>query len=75
MKKALLFGVGLGLSVLSWAQETTTLDLTDYMGQLQDSAETQVENLLPLLGEIATIGIVLFLALWAFRAVKRFLGR
>lgn len=75
MKKALLFGVGLGLSALSWAQETTTLDLTDYMGQLQDSAETQVESLLPLLGEIATIGIVLFLALWAFRAVKRFLGR
>lgn len=75
MKKALVMLGVVGVSALSFAQEASGLNLTQFMGTLQTTTENQVTTMLPLLGEIATIGIVLFLALWAFRAVKRFLGR
>ncbi len=75
MKKILACIASVGAGALAFAQETgTTLDLTDYMDNLQSATESQVETLLPLLGDIAVIGIVLFLALWAFRMLKRFLS-
>lgn len=75
MKKFLLLVTGFGVSALTFAQESTGLDLNAFLGSLKTETEGQVESMLPILGEIATVGIVLFLALWAFRAVKRFLGR
>lgn len=74
MKKVLAFCSFVGMSALAFAQDATTLDLTTYMTNLTTETESQVETLLPLLGNVAVIGIVLFLAIWAFRMVKRFLS-
>ena len=74
MKKVLTLCTLGGMSALAFAQDATTLDLTTYMTNLTTETESQVETLLPLLGNVAVIGIVLFLAIWAFRMVKRFLS-
>lgn len=74
MKKALAICSAFGLSALALAQDAAGLDLTTYMTTLTTETENQVETLLPLLGNVAVIGIVIFLAIWAFRMVKRFLA-
>lgn len=76
MKKLLLLCLT-GLTSLSlFAQEGgASVDLSQYMTNLQTSAQTQVNAILPSLGQIAVVGLGLFMALWAFRALKRFMGR
>lgn len=76
MKKLLLL-CGTGLMSLSLlAQDAgNAVNLTEYMTNLENSARSQVESILPSLGQIAVIGLGLFMALWAFRALKRFMGR
>lgn len=76
MKKLLLL-CGTGLMSLSLlAQDAgSAVNLTEYMTNLENSARSQVESILPSLGQIAVIGLGLFMALWAFRALKRFMGR
>ena len=76
MKKLLLL-CGTGLMSLSLlAQDASNaVNLTEYMTNLENSARSQVESILPSLGQIAVIGLGLFMALWAFRALKRFMGR
>lgn len=77
IKKSLAVVSAVGASALSFAQEGAAGNeaLTQYMGTLVNNTTAEVNAFLPQLGEIAVIGLVLFLALWAFRAVKRFLGR
>lgn len=74
MKKALLVVTSVGCSVLALAQDTSSIDLSDFMGKLETAANSQASTLLPLLGQVATIGLVLSLAYFAFRMVKRFLS-
>lgn len=77
MKKALAMLGIVGVSAMSFAQEAAnaSTELKTYMEGLEGDVTANINNILPVLGEIATIGIVVFLAFWAFRAVKRFLGR
>lgn len=77
IRKTLAVVSAVGVSALSFAQEGSAGNeaLNQYMGSLISNTTTEVNAFLPQLGQIAVIGLVLFLALWAFRAVKRFLGR
>lgn len=77
MKKLLLLcGSGLmSLSLMAQDAAGSAVDLGQYMTNLENSARSQVEAILPSLGQIAVIGLGLFMALWAFRALKRFMGR
>lgn len=77
IKKTLAVVSAVGASALSFAQESAVGNeaLGQYMNSLVSNTTSEVNAFLPQLGEIAVIGLVLFLALWAFRAVKRFLGR
>lgn len=75
-KKMLTGGIAFGVTALSFAQDAgATVDLTTYMTNLQNSAASQANAIMPQLGQIAIVGLGLFMALWAFRALKRFLGR
>lgn len=76
IKKMIAAVAAVGASALSFAQDATAnVALGNYMDSLVENTTTEVNAFLPKLGEIAIIGLILFLALWAFRAVKRFLGR
>lgn len=78
MRKALVLFGTVGVSALSFAQESSVdiqQNLTTYLNTLKGTTTSSVAGIMPILGEIATIGIVVFLAFWAFRAIKRFLGR
>lgn len=75
-KKMLTGGIAVGVTAFSFAQDAgATVNLTEYMTNLQNSAASQANAIMPQLGQIAIVGLGLFMALWAFRALKRFLGR
>ena len=77
MKKLLLLcgTVFTSLSLMAQDASSSAIDLGEYMSNLEGAARSQVESILPSLGNIAVVGLGLFIALWAFRALKRFMGR
>lgn len=66
----------LGVSSLAMA-ETSAADtaFTTFMSTLQTDITAKVTAMLPILGAIAGVALIIFLALYVYRKVKTFMGR
>lgn len=65
------------LTLPALAQDTSAADtaFTTFMTELKTSITDKVVEALPILGGVATVALVVFIAMWGYRKIKTFMGR
>lgn len=70
--------VCIALALPAMAQEsagTADAAFTTFMNDLKDGITSKVTEMLPILGGVAVVAMVIFLAMFVYRKVKSFVGR
>lgn len=67
----------IALTLPAVAQDANTADaaFTTFMTDLKDGITSKVTEMLPILGGVAVVAMVIFLAMFVYRKVKSFVGR
>lgn len=65
------------LTLPALAQDASGADaaFTTFMTELKTSITAKVVQALPILGGVATVALVVFIAMWGFRKIKAFMSR
>lgn len=76
MKKGLAVASAVGVSVLSFAQETESVtDFDSFLTELESGITEKMNAIWPILASVLIIVVGFFLAQWAWRKIRGAAGR